>query len=129
MPVKPPKICSYPGCGNLTKTRYCPKHAKREQKRYDKNRGTAAQRGYDHRWQKTRKHYLSEHPLCVECAKLDKVVPATVVDHIVPHKGDTALFWDRGNWQALCARCHNSHKQRQEKGAGYNSGVSRQKTG
>ena len=42
-------------------------------------------------------------------------VPATVVDHIVPHKGDMALFWDKSNWQGLCAHCHNSHKQRREK--------------
>jgi 5-methylcytosine-specific restriction protein A len=25
-----------------------------------------------------------------------------VVDHIRPHMGDPALFWDEGNWQALC---------------------------
>ncbi|MGR4929047.1 hypothetical protein ACIPUD_19960 [Bradyrhizobium sp. CAR08] len=25
------------------------------------------------------------------------------------------LFWDRSNWQALCASpCHNRHKQRDE---------------
>jgi 5-methylcytosine-specific restriction protein A len=30
-----------------------------------------------------------------------------VVDHVIPHKGDRALFWDEANnWQALCARCH-----------------------
>ncbi|MGN8738508.1 HNH endonuclease signature motif containing protein [Bilifractor sp. HCP3S3_D3] len=33
--------------------------------------------------------------------------PATVVDHIVPHRGDPKLFWDRSNWQALCKRCHD----------------------
>lgn len=26
-----------------------------------------------------------------------------------------ALFWDKSNWQGLCAHCHNSHKQRREK--------------
>jgi len=32
---------------------------------------------------------------------------ATVVDHIVPHKGDAVLFWKQSNWQALCRDCHN----------------------
>jgi 5-methylcytosine-specific restriction endonuclease McrA len=34
------------------------------------------------------------------------------VDHIIPHRGDDRLFWDRSNWQALCAHHHNSNKQR-----------------
>ncbi|MFC3058810.1 HNH endonuclease signature motif containing protein [Paenirhodobacter populi] len=37
------------------------------------------------------------------------------VDHIKPHRGDQALFWDWRNLQALCAHCHNSVKQRQER--------------
>jgi hypothetical protein len=41
--------------------------------------------------------------------------PAKVVDHIVPHRGDMSLFWDRANWQSLCANCHSSYKQRLEK--------------
>ncbi|WP_231555339.1 HNH endonuclease [Paracoccus sanguinis] len=40
--------------------------------------------------------------------------PADVVDHITPHRGDEALFWNWSNWQALCAPCHNRHKQRAE---------------
>lgn len=35
------------------------------------------------------------------------MVAATVVDHITPHKGDKALFWQRANWQPLCKRCHD----------------------
>ena len=33
----------------------------------------------------------------------------TVVDHIVPHRGDQQLFWNQSNWQALCKPCHD-HK-------------------
>ena len=29
------------------------------------------------------------------------------VDHIIPHRGDQKLFWDRNNWQALCKPCHD----------------------
>lgn len=46
---------------------------------------------------------------------LGELVPATVVDHITPHKGDSDLFWQASNHQALCKHCHDSHKQRLEK--------------
>ena len=32
-----------------------------------------------------------------------------VIDHIIPHRGDPILFWDRSNWQPLCKDCHD-HK-------------------
>ena len=75
---------------------------------------TAAQRGYGYRWQRAREAYLREHPLCVMCQAEGRVTAATVVDHVVPHRGDERLFWDRGNWQGLCARCHSGTKQRME---------------
>lgn len=43
------------------------------------------------------------------------LVPATVVDHITPHRGDPILFWDSKNWQPLCKDCHDRFKQREEK--------------
>jgi len=49
------------------------------------------------------------------CEAQGKVMAATVVDHIVPHKRDWNLFWDSANWQSLCKRHHDSDKQRQEK--------------
>ena len=70
-------------------------------------RGGASARGYDSRWQKARKSFLQKHPLCVECYKAGKLTPATVVDHIIPHRGDQKLFWDENNWQALCKECHD----------------------
>ena len=42
--------------------------------------------------------------------------PATVVDHVIPHRNDQKLFWDSGNWQGLCKLHHDSTKQRIEKG-------------
>lgn len=44
-----------------------------------------------------------------------RTVVATVVDHIVPHKGDKRLFWDSKNWQALCKPCHDSVKAQLER--------------
>jgi len=60
------------------------------------------------RWQRLRKRVLLKHPLCVECERHGRVTPATVVDHIVPHKGNLELFWDESNLQPLCKRCHDS---------------------
>ncbi len=73
----------------------------------DRLRGSAESRGYDARWRKARKAFLQKHPLCVECYKAGRLTPATVVDHIVPHRGNQGLFWDEGNWQALCKACHD----------------------
>jgi len=50
------------------------------------------------------------------------VTPATVVDHIIPHKGDDKLFWDQTNWQPLCKECHDGTKQSEEK-TGYSVAV------
>ena len=82
-----------------------------------KYRGTAHQRGYDYQWRKARVAFLAQHPLCRYCEQQGKIVPATVVDHITPHKGDEVLFWDsENNWQSLCKPCHDSIKAREEQG-------------
>lgn len=73
----------------------------------DRTRGSAHQRGYDSRWQRARLSFLADNPLCVECSKGGRIAEATVVDHVKPHRGDNALFWDRSNWQALCKPCHD----------------------
>ena len=70
-------------------------------------RPTAADRGYGSVWRRARKLFLVAHPLCVACRAEGRRAPAQVVDHVMPHRGDLALFWDRGNWQALCTTCHN----------------------
>lgn len=71
---------------------------------------------YGRKWDKARLRFLDKHPLCYRCLELGRTEPATVVDHHTPHKGSLALFWDRGNWRALCKRCHDSWKQRVENG-------------
>lgn len=75
---------------------------------------TSAQRGYGYKWQKARERFLEANPLCVYCKRNGRVTVARVVDHIEPHRGDKALFWDQSNWQALCASCHSSIKQKEE---------------
>ena len=72
---------------------------------------------YTHRrWRNVRRRHLDRHPLCVMCAKEQRVTAATVVDHIVPHRGDMVLFWDQNNLQSLCKPHHDVTKQSLEKG-------------
>lgn len=79
---------------------------------------SSTQRGYGYKWQKKRAAFLAANPLCAKCSTDEHPVPATVLDHIKPHRGDDALFWDESNWQGLCAHCHSSAKQREEKNRG-----------
>jgi 5-methylcytosine-specific restriction protein A len=50
-----------------------------------------------------RRAFLNEHPICTTpgCNQ-----PATVLDHVEPHRGDAGLFWNQRNWQGLCVHCH-----------------------
>jgi 5-methylcytosine-specific restriction endonuclease McrA len=79
-------------------------------------RPSQAARGYDSEWRKMRLEFLKRHPRCMLCAKYDVRRPATVVDHIRPHRGDMQLFRAPNNLQALCASCHSSWKQSIERG-------------
>ena len=90
MPRKSKRPCSHPGCPNLTDNRYCDQH-----KLLHPDRPSAAKRGY------------GKNPLCVKCKANGRFVTATVVDHIIPHRGDSVLMWSESNWQALCKRCHD----------------------
>ena len=105
MPKAPKRPCRYTGCPNLCdKGVYCSQHM---QFSSDRMRGGAESRGYDARWRKARTAFLQRNPLCNECMKRGKITPATVVDHIIPHRGDRKLFWDESNWQPLCKCCHD----------------------
>lgn len=48
------------------------------------------------------------------CQAQGLLVLATVTDHIIAHRGNPILFWDRSNWQSLCDNHHSQHKQRLE---------------
>ena len=75
------------------------------------DRRKTSERGYGWRWQQNRALFLQRHPLCCMCEHKGIVTPATVVDHIIPHRGDEELFWNEGNWQPLCKEHHDRDKQ------------------
>lgn len=105
MPRMPNTPCKHPGCPRLVPygKLYCDGHAPL----HTHDRNNAQERGYGSRWQKARKIFLQSHPICAKCRAEGKIIKATVVDHIIPHRGDPKLFWDQSNWQALCKRCHD----------------------
>lgn len=94
----------------------CPAASRAWREDADKLRPSASERGYGARWQKARNTFLArrENECCAIHMKRGERVPATVVDHRTPHRGDQRLFWDTSNWQALCKTCHDEKTARGE---------------
>ena len=107
MPKRPKSPCSYPGCPKLTDGRFCTEHEKQEAVRYEKyDRDPSTRRRYGRAWKRIRDRYIAAHPLCEQCEKEDRMIPAKEVHHIVPlANGGTH---DKINLMALCKSCHSS---------------------
>ncbi len=71
------------------------------------------------RWQRLRWSVLVDALFtCAMCRRVESLTRLLVADHVRPHRGDEALFWDRANLQCLCKACHDSLKQRAERNQG-----------
>ena len=109
-------------CGLAFDGPSCPTCTRKRQQDVDARRGTAEERGYGERWRVESREWLRdpEHPeraFCADPFKLHRVRHVSeMVDHIVPHKGDPVLFWDRSNWQPICRRCNSIKCARLEGG-------------
>ena len=72
------------------------------------------------RWINQSRLYRKRNPLCVECLKHGITTDCTgkrkgAVDHIIPHRGDMKLFWDKNNnWQTLCTMHHNQKSAKEK---------------
>lgn len=112
MPTKPKTPCKHPGCPNLVPsgTMYCDEH----KALHPESVRSASGRGYGRAWQRERRRFLAAHPLCEECLKQGRYTKATDVDHVIAHRGDADLFWDVGNWRALCHACHSKKTSRED---------------
>ena len=126
MPIAALRPCATPGCGVLTDAARCVVHRAQAQREQDRQRGSSSERGYGSKWQKASKAFLRAHPLC-QCPECKsgalRLTPATVVDHIVPHRGDMKLFWDSSNWQSMAKACHDRKTAREDGGFGRGSGA------
>ncbi|MEZ4552514.1 MAG: HNH endonuclease [Dehalococcoidia bacterium] len=100
--ARPSKPCREVTCW---RTRPCPVHP--EPKPF-----AGAERSSDlyrtARWRREQAAHLEAEPACRTCG-----APASVVDHIEPHRGNEALFWSPANRQSLCKRCSNSKTARE----------------
>lgn len=65
------------------------------------------------RWRRLRQQQLQAEPLCRTCDEVGVITPATICDHVEPHRGDPVKFW-AGPFQSLCKPCHDTVKQREE---------------
>ena len=76
-------------------------------------------RGPWHGWynlashKRRRAYQLRLEPLCVQCLRENRITPATIADHITPHKGNFTLF-KIGPLQSLCKQCHDQDKHIKE---------------
>lgn len=123
--------CSWPTCSKLVNVGgYCKEHKvivdeRREAAKGERDKQTV--RPDYHAWYKTarwvraRRYFLNRNPLCVRCMEVGKLVDASVVDHIIPHKGNPKLFWKQTNWQALCKGCHDRKTAKEDGGFGNQS--------
>jgi 5-methylcytosine-specific restriction protein A len=110
-----PRECVERNCPHPARLGYrCEAHSRQQERQ---RRGSAASRGYDSGWDKRARLFRQRYPLCgmrpnglrpvmSRCFDERRTTPAQQTDHVIPHRGDQALFWDEdGNWQALCAAC------------------------
>jgi len=105
MPHKPKKPCTHRGCPLLTVSRFCRQHEEAEKKKYEQNRGSSSERGYDARWHRTSALHLKEFPLCAKCGKA-----AELIHHIIPIAEGGSIY-DRDNLESSCELCHDGkHK-------------------
>lgn len=65
------------------------------------------------RWQRVRKAYFMEHPLCTRCLSQNRVKESQEIHHVIPLKtsnGDLnyllQLAFDYDNLMSLCSKCH-----------------------
>ncbi len=95
---------------------------------------------YGRRWHRTRNSFLRErcsclrlsaecerchgtgfpNRFCIACWNEQRVLNflSPEVDHIVPHLGDREKFWNRANWQTLCAHHHSVKTATEDGGFG-----------
>src|SRR5262245_33658880 len=103
------KLCSYPGCKEVTTQTRCAAHA--AEKRLERNHAAA----YKNReWRNCRLAYLRQNPLCADCLDHQRTTAAREVHHIVKVSIDPSRRLDFSNLRALCKSCHSIRTARGE---------------
>jgi 5-methylcytosine-specific restriction protein A len=128
VPTRAKRLCSHPGCNELTTETYCEEHKReKRQQEYRERNNRWLYLYHDPRWANPvhglRAQTLREEPICRQCIADGypwgmQAAVSTVADHIVPHKGNTRLFYDRKNLQGLCKRHHDIKSATEDGGFG-----------
>lgn len=88
------KVCSQPGCPNLTDRRHCTAHARE----HEQQRGSRQQRGYDRAHERERQRWRQR----VELGQVDCAAPTCVMPtrRILPgQRWDLGHTDDRSTWR------------------------------
>lgn len=115
MAKKALRPCRKPGCPELTRDGWCPKH--KPEPRQQRRRASAAYHGWYSKpiWTKRlRPDQLAREPFCRVCAAQGIRTRATTVDHVVPFRGDWDLFVSSANHQSLCKYHHDQKTAREQ---------------
>lgn len=106
MPRKPKRPCQQPGCARLTDGLYCAEHQRQANYHYNHyQREPETNKRYGRAWKRIRDRFIKAHPLCEECKKAGRLMPAEEVHHVIPiSQGGTN---DERNLMALCKACHS----------------------
>lgn len=112
MPKRPQSPCVTPRCGGRGEIRgRCRPCAQA----YEKNRGTAAERGYDSDWRAVRAAHLAAHPWCFTGTCRQRAVE---VDHVVSVRVAPHRRLDPTNLRSHCKSCHSKKTVREDGGFG-----------
>lgn len=97
-------VCLESGCPAIVPRGRCAVHQKPDV------RQNASVRTWYHtpQWEALKQAVRQDEPWCRACLAQGITVAGTQTDHIVPHRGDSALFWGRDNLQNLCQSCHSA---------------------
>jgi 5-methylcytosine-specific restriction enzyme A len=117
MPTLKQASCSNRSCPQRARpgARFCAEHEKERWRELDRDRRTAAARGYDSKgWRAFRPWFLLRHPLCEDCLEQSRLTPASEVHHLKKIKTHPELRLVESNCRALDRRCHSIRTLRGE---------------
>lgn len=114
MPSRAAIPCRNRECNGLVrdgKCGVCGSQRKERDRVLDERRGTAAQRGYDARWQRLRLMQLASEPLCRDCKTEGRVTMGVEVHHIKAKRDG-----GEDSFENLMTLCKSHHSKRTAKG-------------
>lgn len=109
-PAAPLRYCAMPGCRAIVPAGRCAQHQPREG---DRPNVDVRKLYRSPRWARLRRSVQQADPFCASCRSEGRLEVWTDLDHIQPHRGDLARFWDVTN---LAGLCHRHHAQKTGRG-------------